>query len=38
MKIIFTRTVNLYFWELINILYQKNYFNCKESAQVYVLS
>ncbi|MCD8176186.1 MAG: hypothetical protein LUE98_01670 [Tannerellaceae bacterium] len=36
MRILYTKTANLYFNELVDILYDKNYFSFKESARMYV--
>ncbi|MCD8194439.1 MAG: hypothetical protein LUD74_07850 [Tannerellaceae bacterium] len=38
MKIIYTKTVKLYLWELVETLYLKNYFGFKDSARKYVLA
>ncbi|MCD8042946.1 MAG: hypothetical protein LUH10_07755 [Tannerellaceae bacterium] len=36
MKVIYTKAVKIYFWELVDILLHKNYFNFREFADKYV--
>lgn len=38
MKTIYTKTVKIYLWEVVENLYLKNYFGFKDSARKYVLA